>query len=49
MLSCPSLDPKLVVISVKENANFTENSRVGKLANILSADQQEMSMILQAN
>lgn len=42
-----SLDPKLVVISVKENAKILPKiQESGKFSvNILSADQQEMSMI----
>lgn len=42
-----SLDPKLVVISVKENAKILPKiQESGKFSvNILSAEQQEMSMI----
>ncbi|WP_156291371.1 flavin reductase family protein [Oceanobacillus salinisoli] len=42
-----SLDPKLVVISVGENASMLEKIRKSKTyaVNILSKDQQELSMI----
>lgn len=42
-----SLDPKLVVISIKENAKILSKIQASKTfsVNILSADQQEVSMI----
>lgn len=42
-----SLDPKLVLISIKENARMLDKiNRSGKFAvNILSEDQQEISML----
>ncbi|WKA59246.1 flavin reductase family protein [Planococcus shenhongbingii] len=42
-----SLDPKLVVISIKENAKILEKIRESQKysVNILAADQEELSMI----